>query len=371
MIKDKIFAWYISNILLNKKELIDTKGFLITKFSKADISISLRELFLPENIFVEFEKKINEKISYAIGKKFGYYYSQSSFFPTLREEHENKISEFVDILIKYMEAIYADSIIHKIDYDKKIFSVKMKDYVICRKNGLGYLFSIGAIVGTWAWATTDKTVEAIQTKCQGRGDEECEVIAAPYKTLVNMGYKPIKCTDIEKIELGKGYEEFNKVRPTNWSKNSLKDLIDSGFFNYTHGQVTYKNERFFLCESSFMYILEKELKKVENGLKILWDVSFDFGKRLTEISGKQDPCNFITDFFPALGFGDILVVTKKGKYEIIANYFPWMEMYKEIDFIMFRGILSGVISGFTGKKVELNKIDKDISAGYLSLHITE
>ena len=94
-------------------------------------------------------------------------------------------------------------------------------------------------------------------------------------------------------------------------------------------------------------------------------------KKIAEISGKQDPCKFITDFFPALGFGDVLAVTKKGEYEIIVNYFPWLGMYKDIGFTMFRGMLSGVISGFTGKKVELNKIDTDVSSGYLFLHITE
>jgi hypothetical protein len=38
---------------------------------------------------------------------------------------------------------------------------------------------------------------------------------------------------------------------------------------------------------------------------------------------------------------------------------------------MFRALLSGVISGFTGKEIKLNKIKKDISVGYLSLIIDE
>ena len=125
-----------------------------------------------------------------------------------------------------------------------------------------------------------------------------------------------------------------------------------------------------MVEASFMYILEKELKKVENGLEILWQVSFDFGKRLAELAGKQDPCKFIMDFFPALGFGDILVVEKKSKYEVFVNYFPWLEWYDEVDFTMFRGMLSGVISGFIGKNVELKELDIDLSKGYLSLYIT-
>jgi hypothetical protein len=38
---------------------------------------------------------------------------------------------------------------------------------------------------------------------------------------------------------------------------------------------------------------------------------------------------------------------------------------------MFRGLLSGVISGFVGREVKLSKVKKDMSAGYLSLIIGE
>ena len=81
--------------------------------------------------------------------------------------------------------------------------------------------------------------------------------------------------------------------------------------------------------------------------------------------------DIIFRFFPALGFGDILATIKKGKYKIYVNYFPWTKWANEIDFIMFRGMLSGVIFGFTGKKVELKKYKIDLSAGYLCLIISE
>ncbi|MEM5826335.1 MAG: hypothetical protein QXM64_03025, partial [Candidatus Aenigmatarchaeota archaeon] len=260
---------------------------------------------------------------------------------------------------------------HHIDYENKVLKIIMRDYIICSKNGLGYIFSEGAIAGIWAYACEDPSIEAIQIKCQGRGDKECEVIAAPYETLVKMGYKPIRCKKLEKGKLTPEYKIFNEIRPTSWARNSLKSLIDAGFFDYKHGQVTYRSERFFLCETSFMYILEKELKKIKNGLKILWDCSFDFGKRLAEISGKQEPCKFIMDFFPALGFGDILASRKEGRYEIFVKYFPWLEWYKDIDFTMFRGMLSGVISGFTEKNVKLKKIVKDIRGRDFILYLTE
>ena len=239
--------------------------------------------------------------------------------------------------------MYASRLSHKVDIRNKVFRLNMQNYIICRKNGLGYLFSAGGIAGIWAYACQDKTIEAVQPKCQGRGDKECLVIAAPYKELVKMGYRPIRCPKMETLQITKDYEEFNRVRPAKWASHSLRSMIDSGFFEYKHGQVTYNGERFFLCEASFMYILERELAKIKNGLKILWDCSFDFGKRLAEISGKQDPCKFIMDFFPALGFGDVLAVTKRGKYEIYVNYFPWLEWWNDIDFVMFRGMLSGCL----------------------------
>ena len=377
-IKDRVVSWYVKNILLPKLEEIDYPGYVIAKFTEMKFNINLRELFLPESLFVILEKKIIDKYSYdgnnilyRIGKIFGYNNAFISHFPNITILNKKELLDFIYNLVKYVEGTWAQEISQNFEYENRIFKIGMKGYIICSRNGFGYLLSTGGITGECAWAVQDKNIEGIQTECQGRGDDKCNIIVAPYDTLVNMGYKPIKCTDLETIELGKEYEDFNKIRPTVWAKNSLRTLIDSGFFKYSHGMVTYKDERFFLCEASFMYILEKELKNIKDGLKVLLDVSFDFGKKIAEISGKQDPCKFITDFFPALGFGDVLAVTKKGEYEIIVNYFPWLGMYKDIGFTMFRGMLSGVISGFTGKKVELNKIDTDVSSGYLFLHITE
>ncbi|MEM4625404.1 MAG: hypothetical protein QXJ28_01385, partial [Candidatus Pacearchaeota archaeon] len=74
------------------------------------------------------------------------------------------------------------------------------------------------------------------------------MIAAPYKTLVKIGYKPIRCKKLEKAELSREYKIFNEIRPRSWARNSLKSLIDASFFDYKNGQVTYHRERFFLCE---------------------------------------------------------------------------------------------------------------------------
>jgi len=377
-IKDRIISWFVRNVIIPKMEIINKSGFIICKVTEKKTTTFLRELFLPESLycsleermFLNYSKSKAHKILYSIGKKFGYIYSSLSNFPNVKISTEKEIENFIYYFIRYMEATYAKKIGYKINFQQKLYEMIMDNYVICRYNGIGHLLSDGGSAGVWAYMLQDPTIEAVQPKCQGRGDKECLVVSAPYETLTKMGYKPIKCIKLEKMKLTNNYIRFNKIRETKYSKYSLRDLIDIGFFQYSHGQITYNNERFFLCEASFMYILEKELKKVKNGLKVLWDCSFEFGKKLTEISKKQDPCKFIMDFFPALGFGDILATESGEKYKIYVNYFPWLNWWKDIDFTMFRGMLSGVISGFTEKKVELKKIKKDTSRGHLSLFIS-
>ena len=119
-----------------------------------------------------------------------------------------------------------------------------------------------------------------------------------------------------------------------------------------------------------MYFLENELKNVSDGLELLWDISFDFGKALAKKAGRQEPCKFIMDVFPALGFGDILAVANDAGYELSVANFPWTELADSTDFVMFRGMLSGVISGLTNERIELRTINKAVSAGYLALHIS-
>lgn len=372
MIVDRIASSYIKHILLPKILKIDNPGFILEDFRPIGRDTLLRVIFMPETFMIYLEDRLKPKLLYIIGKKFGYYYSQLSNLPNIVEEPDRKrLSDFIYFYVKFVEGTQSGGLTCKFDLDEKLFQLRMKNYIVCSKNGKGFFLPLGGVAGIWAWIMQDPEIEAVQPYCQGRNNKNCLVIAAPYETLKKMRYKPIRFTKLEGIKIGHTYNILNKVKSTKWSTVSLKNMIDGDILKYRYGIATYKGERFFLCGLELIYILEKELQKVKNGLKILWNVSFDFGKRLSNISGKQDPCKFIMDFFPALGFGDILVLEKKGKYEVYVNYFPWLEWWKEIDFTMFRGMLSGVISGFTGKKIMLKEIEKDTSAGYLSLVISE
>jgi len=361
--KDRIVSWYIRKILVPKIEEIDKPGFVMENLARARLmNIVLRQVFLPEKILIDLEEKMVKKfdnvgknVLYSIGKKFGYFYSHVSNFPTFR--NDKNFMSFLDYTIKYIETTYAGKINYTLK--DKIISFKMKDYIICSRNGIGYLFSSGGIAGIWAYVTQDPKVEAVKPKCQGRGDRECEVISATYENLVKIGYKPMKCTDIVYLKgMDNRYEEINKIALTNWAKKSLKTLIDSGFIKYKHGQIIYHNERFFEFEINFMYIIEKELSALKGASDVLWNVSFEWGKELANEVGKQEPVKFIMDFFPALGFGDILV--KKNPWKVMVNYFPWTRLYEEVNFVMFRGMISGLICGLTGNVVRLEKTKKTL-----------
>ena len=374
-VKDRLVAWFMRNILIPRMEIIDKPGFVICQFSQKKELVYLREIFFPETLFSNFEINIKRKYSeneakilYSIGKKFGYRYSLISLFPNIKDSNKKELLEFSSLFIRYAESMWSKRISESIDIDLGIFKINAIDYIICNRNGIGDILTTGGSSGVWSYVLQDKTIEAIQTKCQGKGDKECEVIAATAKILKKMKLKFSEEQDLSKLELEESYKEINNIRETQYANNSLKDLIDSGLFKYEEGRITFKDERFFLCEASLMYILEKELKKLKNGGKILFDVSFEWGKNLMK-KEKQYPCKFIMDFISALGWGDILILTKKNKYNIIVNYFPWTKWVNEIDFIMFRGILSGMLS--TDRKVILKKIKKDISKGYFSICFEE
>ncbi|MEM5828766.1 MAG: hypothetical protein QW480_00780 [Candidatus Aenigmatarchaeota archaeon] len=343
MVLDRIISSYVRYILIPKVLRLDIPGFIIEDFTRVGQNTILRVVFLPEGLFIRLEYKLKPSFLYFVGKKFSYSYSQISNLPTIKNLSLKNFLRFVSFYIKFVEGTQSSGFSHKVDIKRKLFQLKMKNYVVCSRNGKGYLLPLGGVAGIWAWMLQDLEIEAVQPKCEGRGDNSCVVLAAPYQTLREMGYKPLKFTSIEKIQLDYSkYNTINKIRTVTWAKNSLKNMIDAGLLKYEHGIIKYFDERFFLCGVELIYILEKELKKIKNGLKILWDCSFDFGKRLAEISGKQEPCKFIMDFFPALGFGDILALKKKGRYEIFVKYFPWLEWYKDIDFTMFRGMLSRI-----------------------------
>jgi len=380
--KDEVTQWLIRNVLMRNQYRLDIPGFITEEFTDKGRKLRIRNIMLPEIFLSDLENKLDPQLSYRIGKQFGYSYAKLIGSPQINSTNPVVFSSFIYFMVTYVGSQYASKISHSWDAQNRTVILKMKDYLSCNKNGRGYFLGEGGIAGICAYMFEDTNIEAIQTKCQGRGDSECYLIVSSNEQLEKNGTKPLTCPDIEKNLLekdsnyGNEYELMNKLHTLKWGKNSFKNLWDSRFFSFGGGKIEYKKERFFVCEASFLYILENEIAKTlpsnKKSMDILWNTSVECGEHLGKLSiDVKDGCKFITDFFPALGFGDIMANKQNGKYQVIINYFPWLPLAKSINFISIRGMFSGVLSAFENKKIQLRNIDKEERNGYLTLILSE
>jgi len=375
-IKDKIVDNLIKYILIPRNEIIDQSGFIINKVGLQNEITKLREVLLSESIFIELENKISKKyknigknVLYSIGKKFCYRYGLISKFPTAQNRKAH--SDFSYFLVRFLESVYSSKMEHFINADEKVFRLKMWDYIVCKKNGIGLIFADGSGAGLLSYAFLDPSIEGVQIKCEGRGDKNCEIVVALPSTLKRMKLKFLIEKDMSGLEIENSYNDINAVHETEYSRTSFQNLIDSGFFTQRTGIIKHNDERFLLLESSIIYILENELKKLKGADKVLFDISFEYGKNFVKKEDKGNFEQFIMDFLGASGFGDLMILKEKGKYKIIIRYFPWTKWAEKIDFTMIRGMISGMISGFTSKNIILKKVEKDLSEGYFSVILTE
>lgn len=379
VIKDKIFEWFLKNMLIPKVNIMDNPGFMITKYSDKGKDVYLREVFLPEDLLIEIEKRIykkyklkGRKVLYSSGKKFGYIYASMSNFTRIDETSEKDFLSFLDFTIKYVAAIWAKKIDYEVDIEKRKLIYHLYNYIVCSKNGLGYTLTEGGIAGIWAFMTKDKSVESFQTECQGRGNDKCTLIIAPYEYLKNNNIKAEIEINVTEPKKDMNYLILNKIREPKHSFTSIKDLLDSKIFNYTEGTIEFKGKRFFDFECNLVYIIERELANVDKNNKILFDASFDFGKELANLCEEKDYKRFISNMLSALGWGDIIILNDKKGYVAISEMYPWGdEMTTKSNFVIFKGIISGMLSGFENKEIRLKKHEIKIENDMLSLIIKE
>jgi hypothetical protein len=376
-IKDKLTTWYIRNILIPGQEVIDKPGFVITKFTGENRKKFLRDLILPELLFVEIEKQIVDKYKeegkqalYSAGKKFGYMYANLSNFPTITTTPRKQFEKFGNGLILYAGCIYTSKISSDIDFSLKKFSFTAKDFAICRYDGIGKIFTEGGIAGMCSYLNDDISVEATQIRCQGRGDKECEVISAPEKYLLDKHLNYFKERDLTVSDFDNVYESINKIMPTQFARNSLRQLIDSGVFKYSKGLLTFKDERFINTDAHLLYILENETSKLKGGEETLFKASFNYGKEFVHKVSDSNYSKFLSDFMPALGWGD-LYVSKDGarSYKVFSNYFPWTKFSSKSRYTVFRGLMSGILSSFENKDILFKKVNQGTSSGFLSIQL--
>ncbi|MBN1280858.1 MAG: hypothetical protein JXA00_04335 [Candidatus Thermoplasmatota archaeon] len=375
-VKDKVVTWWIQNIIVPKQEIIDKPGFVVTTFTEKKFTTYLREFFIPEKLFENIENIIVEKYGkqgkqtlYSAGKKFGYTYAAMSKFTTVKNSSAEEITKFSYLLVRYIEGTYAQQAEHVAEVEQKRFTINFDNYIVCRHNGKGHIMTEGGITGIWSYGMQDNTIEGIQLECQGRGNRRCFVICAPENQIQEKTKDFYRERNLVELKPDNVYNKMNEIQKTIYVKNSLKDLLNAGFFTYERGILSYKNHRFFHCESHILYLLENEIIKLPDGENILFRACFEYGNILAKDSNDKEFIKFIPDFFSALGFGDILVA-ESGKISIHFRYFPWTIYSKECKFIILRGIMSGFISGVLGRNIVFNKVNVDIGKN-LSVTVTE
>jgi|GEM_PF-651452 len=378
-IKDTLVSWYIRNILMPKTEDIYNPGFIITSAGSSQKQIFLREVALPESFLVDLESQVVSKYGnvgkqalYSAGKKFGYSYASLADFKTIEKSNEKEFLDFLYYLVMYVAGSYCSSVNYKIDVKSKQFELELDNYVVCPKNGLGFVMADGSVAGVIAHMLCDLSIEGTQVKCRGRGNEKCRILCAPAGVLSNKNLTFFKETNLTKLEFDSAYMDFNKVSKPHYAKSSLKNLIDTHFFTYSNNLLSFQDERYFFCDFDIVPTLEKELQRLKGGGSILFQCAFDHGKVIVKKSGSKMPEKFIMDYMSSLGWGDILVGKESsGKYFTIALSFPWSKSIEETDYIVFRGIISGILSEVTGTEVILNTSSSSISGGKLNVRLNQ
>ncbi len=374
-VKDRVVTWWIQNIVLPKREIIDKPGFVVTTFTEANKTTYLRDLFIPEQLFEKIENKIVQQYSdkgrqalYSAGKKFSYLYCSMSNFPTISTSTKEEFSKFAYLFVRYIASVYAEQAEHEINFDDKTFTLFYNNYIVCRHNGLGYIMTDGGAAGTWAYVIENKLMEGTQIECQGRGKSRCYVLCALPEEIKKHTNNFFCENDLPEYKFDIMYKSMNEIRPTKYARNSLKDLINANFIRYEKGTISYKNQRLFNCEPHVLDFIEQEILKLENGEEILFEASSEFGKMLMESYGGIDFKKFIPDFFSAIGFGDILVLDS-DKIQIMSDYYPWTAFTNQSKFVIFRGILSGIAGSALKKNIVFNNYKVNFSK-YASLSIS-
>ena len=277
-IEDKAVLWFIQRFVIPRSQVIDKPGFVIFRISYKT-NVYSRQIVVPESLFVLIEKNTaakygerGKRILYSIGKRFGYRFATISRVLMIRDTDKKGFINYGNILVKFIEGTYASNISNHVDLENETIKFTFDNFVICRKSGIGFLISVGGIAGICSYMFCNPKIEAVQPKCQGRGDNRCIVISAPKSILKKMGYEVFEEENVENIQPHYSYREMNKIRDVK-SNLSLKGLIENNIFGFERGFISYKGERYFIVEASFPYLIEEGIKRLRGGEKFLFNSS--------------------------------------------------------------------------------------------------
>ena len=378
-IKDSVVRLYVKQFIIPKALIFDKPGFVDFKIS-GKTNVFARQLLVPESFFIELEKTIVKKYGdqgrsaiYSTGKKFGYAFSQLGRFENIKDHPGEGIRLWIAIASKFVEGTYASGINQTVDVQNKTVDYILKNFVVCRKLGYDFFFATGGAAGIVAWLLQDKSIEGYFYNSKFEGENHvCQVKCAPFEILKNTKAKNI-FSETNLDNLAQDILQYNKLNEEVEVRHtkSFSDYLDAKIFNYQNGIITLcaSNERFFLMEVQGLYLLELELKQRKMNEDI-FDIASKVGKSI--FGNFITNIQYITELTTALGWGEVNIISSINKTtQVIINHFPWTKWYKDIDFLIIRGFLSGLISNVNKRVVVLDKPKIDIHNGHLILMFNE
>jgi len=369
-IKGKLAEAYVK-YLIEKTEDINIPGFIVTKLTGNSSELLLRDVFLPEDLFVKIEDSLvreygekGQQVLYSAGKKGGHAYAALSNFTRKSQVSIAEFEAFGWILMEFIGGTYASDVEIDLNTSQKRLEIRFKDFVICEKNGKGYFMTEGGIAGIWSYLIEDPTIEAIQLNCQGRGEKECHILIQPRQNFTT----PIiyNVTDLPVLTYSDEYQLYNKIHKTEYITLTLNELIQDQFGEYSNGKILIKKIRYFEFDPTILYILEQEISSMPGGEKILFEVAYETGKNVLN-SLSNPSIQLIMDFMGVLGWGETIILENGDNYNINIRYFPWTPYSVNSRYIIFRGWLSGMLSQLTGKDIRLNNFESSYIENYLSI----
>ncbi|HLC79768.1 MAG TPA: hypothetical protein VJG83_05100 [archaeon] len=376
-IKNDLVNWFVKNVAIPNLMRLDIPGFVIVKQNYEGREIEQRNIFFSELQIAGFESALvknfgerGKKIAYTMLTNSTYAYCHSYGIPQLKDG-EKAIDEFFSFYTAFMGVTWGEFL--NLDYDlkTKILQVNLGDHIVCRKNGLGYMFSSGIFAGGWQHLMQDPTIQASQIECVGKGDKSCRVIAGPIEYLKKQKYEVIEATGTRTYSTDISYWEMNKSRPMQYSKASLRELIAAGFFKFEKNKLTFHEDRYCFTGIELLYVFEETAAKDPKVSKLLFETTFEQGKKIALAEKTNEYSTFIPDILSAFGYGDTLISHNNSKFIIETNYFPYLETYDQINYQYFKGLVSGLLSGFLGKEIILKNHSTNVSNGYLQLVLLE
>ncbi|RLJ04727.1 MAG: hypothetical protein DRP18_04345 [Candidatus Aenigmatarchaeota archaeon] len=348
-IKDRVTDWFIRKTLIPRMVSYDTPGFIQEKLTPSSkTGTPLRNVMISETAIAEIEKnlfsKFGEKakaVLYKSGKEFGIRYSKMEMIPDIKSPTRNSMWYF---FLRTFETVFAEKIEDRTNWEKKTLELTYRNFVICRKSGVGSFFTEGVVAGYWSSICKDPTIEGVQFACEGRGDKQCKAIYAPFNILVKK-YPNINKTPIHETNVSQIYYSFNELETSySQSLSSVKKLMDAGKIEYNKGKFLYSDERFFPMELSSLHILEKNIFEAfgKPGVSIVFDSSFLAGKKLTtaEKVSEENKTAFTIEIMSAFGWG---LPKKLSEGKIYFEKLPWSEYFDAKWNKYFEGFVSGLL----------------------------